>query len=247
METITIYGIRAIIEAIDSEKPIDKVWLLKGSKSKLFDKLLYILRSKKIAFTYVPKERLERFSSKNHQGAVARVAAIETKEIEPLVESVMKNKKNPVFVLLDGITDTRNFGAILRSAAAFGVDAIFISNTGSAPLNADVVKTSAGAAFKVPIVKVNHLKDVVYLLKTYKIPCLGITEKAKETLYSKDFEGSIAVVFGSEDIGISNGLLKILDDQAKIPMQQSINSLNVSVACGVIFYEIIRQRDFIKT
>ena len=159
----------------------------------------------------------------------------------------MKSKKNPVFVLLDGITDTRNFGAILRSAAAFGVDAIFISNTGSAPLNADVVKTSAGAAFKVPIVKVNHLKDVVYLLKTYKIPCLGITEKAKETLYSKDFEGSIAVVFGSEDIGISNGLLKILDDQAKIPMQQSINSLNVSVACGVIFYEIIRQRGFIKT
>ena len=246
METITIYGIRAIIEAIDSEKPIDKVWLLKGSKSKLFDKLLYILRSKKIAFTYVPKERLERFSSKNHQGAVARVAAIETKEIEPLVESVMKSKKNPVFVLLDGITDTRNFGAILRSAAAFGVDAIFISNTGSAPLNADVVKTSAGAAFKVPIVKVNHLKDVVYLLKTYKIPCLGITEKAKETLYRKDFEGSIAVVFGSEDIGISNGLLKILDDKAKIPMQQSINSLNVSVACGVIFYEIIRQRGFIK-
>ena len=163
METITIYGIRAIIEAIDSEKPVDKVWLLKGSKSKLFDKLLYILRSKKIAFTYVPKERLERFSSKNHQGAVARVAAIETKEIEPLVESVMKSNKNPVFVLLDGITDTRNFGAILRSAAAFGVDAIFISNTGSAPLNADVVKTSAGAAFKVPIVKVNHLKDVVYL------------------------------------------------------------------------------------
>ncbi len=242
MDTLTIYGIRAIIEAIDSGKSIDKIWLLKGSQSKLFDQLLYVIRKKNIAFSFVPKERLDRFSSKNHQGAVARVAALETKEMEPLVELIMKNKENPLFVLLDGITDARNFGAILRSAAAAGIDAMFISNSGSAPLNGDVIKTSAGGAFKVPIVKVQHLKDVIYYLKTYEIPTLAITEKAKETVYKKNLKGSMAIVFGSEDLGISKGLLRILDDQAKLPMQQSINSLNVSVACGIIFYEMLRQR-----
>jgi 23S rRNA (guanosine2251-2'-O)-methyltransferase len=242
METLTIFGIRAILEAIESEKSIDKVWLLKGSQSKLFDQLLYVLRAKKIAFSFVPTERLNRFSSKNHQGAVARVAALETKEMEPLVELVMANKENPLFVLLDGITDTRNFGAILRSAAAVGVDAIFIPSSGSAPLNGDVVKTSAGGAFKVPIAKVQHLKDVVYFLKAHEIQTLAITEKAKETIYKKNLSGPMAIVFGSEDTGISKGLLQILDDQAKIPMQLEIDSLNVSVACGVVLYEMVRQR-----
>ena len=154
----------------------------------------------------------------------------------------MANKKNPLFVLLDGITDTRNFGAILRSSAAVGVDAIFISNSGSAPLNGDVVKTSAGGAFKVPIAKVQHLKDVVYFLKAHEIRTLAITEKANETVYKKDLSGPMAIVFGSEDTGISKGLLKIVDDQAKIPMHLEIDSLNVSVACGVVLYEIVRQR-----
>lgn len=242
MEKLTIFGIRSILEAIESGKPIDKVWLLKGSQSKLFDQLLQVLRAKKIAFSFVPSERLDRFSSKNHQGAVARVAALETKEMEPLVELIMANKKNPLFVLLDGITDTRNFGAILRSSAAVGVDAIFISSSGSAPLNGDVVKTSAGGAFKVPIAKVQHLKDVVYFLKAHEIRTLAITEKAKETVYKKDLSGPMAIVFGSEDTGISKGLFKIVDDQAKIPMHLEIDSLNVSVACGVVLYEMVRQR-----
>ena len=242
METLTIFGIRAILEAIESGKSIDKVWLLKGSQSKLFDQLLYVLRTNKIAFSFVPKERLDRFSSKNHQGAVARVAALETKDMEPLVEIIMKNKENPLFVLLDGITDTRNFGAILRSSAAMGVDAIFISSSGSAPLNGDVVKTSAGGAFNVPISKVQHLKDVVYFLKAHEVPTIAITEKAKETVYIKNLKGPIAIVFGSENIGISKGLLSILDDQVKIPIKQTIDSLNVSVACGIVLYEILRQR-----
>jgi len=242
MEKVTIFGLRAILEAIQSGKPIDKVWLLKGTQSKLFEQLLHVLREKNIAFSFVPVERLDRFSSKNHQGAVARVAALETKEMEPLIEQIMETKENPLFVLLDGITDARNFGAILRSAAAVGVDAIFIPNSGSAPLNGDVVKTSAGGAFKVPIAKVQHLKDAVYLLHAHSVPTLAITEKAQQIIYKKNLKGPIAVVFGSEDIGISNGLLKILDNQAKLPMQQSIDSLNVSVACGVIFYEIVRQR-----
>ena len=147
METVTIFGIRAIIEAIQSDKPIDKVWILKGINSPLAEQLFQLIRSKNIAFSYVPIERLERFSEKNHQGAIARIAAIRTHEMESLVEKIMASKKNPVFVLLDGITDARNFGAILRTAAAVDVDALFIPISGSAPLNGDVVKTSAGGAF----------------------------------------------------------------------------------------------------
>ena len=241
-ETVTIFGIRAILEAIESGKSLDRVWLLKGTQSKLFEQLLHVLRNENIAFSFVPVERLDRFSSKNHQGAVARIGALSTQEMEPLIESVLKEKENPVFVLLDGVTDTRNFGAILRSAAATGVDAVFISSTGSAPLNGDVVKTSAGGAFKVPISKVQHLKDVVYYLKAHDIPTHGITEKSTETLYDSDLKGPLALVFGAEDVGISNGLLKILDHKAKLPMTEAVDSLNVSVACAVVFYETIRQR-----
>ncbi|MDB2695486.1 23S rRNA (guanosine(2251)-2'-O)-methyltransferase RlmB [Flavobacteriaceae bacterium] len=231
-----------MLEAIESGKSLDRVWLLKGTQSKLFEQLLHVLRNKNIAFSFVPVERLDRFSSKNHQGAVARIGALSTQDMEPLIESVLKEKENPVFVLLDGVTDTRNFGAILRSAAATGVDAVFISSTGSAPLNGDVVKTSAGGAFKVPISKVQHLKDVVYYLKAHDIPTLGITEKSTETLYDSDLKGPLAIVFGAEDVGISNGLLKILDHKAKLPMTEAVDSLNVSVACAVVFYETIRQR-----
>jgi 23S rRNA (guanosine2251-2'-O)-methyltransferase len=186
METVTIFGLRAILEAIQSGKSIDRVWLLKGIKSALFEELLHVLRSHNIAFSFVPVERLNRFSDKNHQGAVARIAALATHEMEPLIEKIMEAKKNPVFVLLDGITDTRNFGAILRSAAATGVDAVFIPTSGSAPLNGDVVKTSAGGAFKVPISKVQHLKVVVYFLKAHEVPTLGITEKTPLTIYVED-------------------------------------------------------------
>lgn len=242
MEKVTIFGLRAILEAIQSEKPIDKVWLLKGTKSPLAEQLMYSLRAKNIAFSFVPVERLDRFSDKNHQGAVARIAAIQTHEMEPLVEKILASKKNPVFVLLDGITDARNFGAIIRSAAATNVDAIFIPSSGSAPLNGDVVKTSAGGAFNVPISKVQHLKDVIYYLNSHEIPSLGLTEKGNKTLFEQDLKGPIAIVFGAEDIGISRGLLKILTDQAKLPMSESIDSLNVSVACGVAFYELVRQR-----
>ena len=242
METLTIFGLRAILEAIQSGKSIERVWLLKGTKSSLFEELLNVLRSNNIAFSFVPIERLSRFSDKNHQGAVARIAALATHEMEPLIEKIMEAKKNPIFVLLDGITDTRNFGAILRSAAATGVDAIFISTSGSAPLNGDVVKTSAGGAFKVPISKVQHLKDVVYYLKAHEVPTLGITEKTTITLYEEDLKGPLALIFGSEDVGISGGILKIIDQKAKIPMVEGIDSLNVSVACAVVFYEAIRQR-----
>ena len=242
MEKFTIFGIRAILEALNSEKPIDKVWLLKGTQSKLFEQLLYKLREKNIAFSFVPVERLSRFSEKNHQGAVARIGAIKTVEMEPLIEEIMRTNQNPLFLLLDGITDVRNFGAILRSAAASGIDAVFIPSSGSAPLNGDTIKTSAGGAFKVPISKVNHLKDVLFYLKAQEVSILALTEKASQTIYQQDLKGPTALIFGSEDIGISSGVLKLADVKAKLPIENEIDSLNVSVACGIVFYEAIRQR-----
>ena len=238
----TIFGIRAILEALNSEKPIDKVWLLKGTQSKLFEQLLYKLREKNIAFSFVPVERLSRFSEKNHQGAVAHIGALKTVEMEPLIEGIMQTNKNPLFLLLDGITDVRNFGAILRSAAASGIDAVFIPSSGSAPLNGDTIKTSAGGAFKVPISKVNHLKDVLFYLKAQEVSILALTEKASQTIYQQDLKGPTALIFGSEDIGISSGVLKLADVKAKLPIENEIDSLNVSVACGIVFYEAIRQR-----
>ena len=242
MEKFTIFGIRTILEALNSEKPINKVWLLKGTQSKLFEQLLYKLREKNIAFSFVPVERLSRFSEKNHQGAVARIGAIKTVEMEPLIEGIMQTNKNPLFLLLDGITDVRNFGAILRSAAASGIDAVFIPSSGSAPLNGDTIKTSAGGAFKVPISKVNHLKDVLFYLKAQEVSILALTEKASQTIYQQDLKGPTALIFGSEDIGISSGVLKLADVKAKLPIENEIDSLNVSVACGIVFYEAIRQR-----
>ncbi len=242
MKTIMVFGIRSIIEAIKSGKPIDKVWLLKGVKSNLSEQLLHTLRTNNITFSFVPVERLNRFSEKNHQGAVARIAAFQTYQMEQIIEEIISKKKNPVFLLLDGITDTRNFGAILRSAAAINIDAVFIPISGSAPLNGDVIKTSVGGAFKVPISKVVNLKDVIYILNSHDIPTIGITEKAKTTVYDYNLKGAVGLIFGSEDKGISSGILKIINNTAKLPMSENIQSLNVSVACGVTFYELIRQR-----
>lgn len=242
MKRLIIYGVRAILEALESGEAIDKVWILKGTQSALSLELLKNLTQKKIQIIFVPAERLNRFSNKNHQGAVARISPLKTFEMEVIIEKVIVNKKNPIFVLLDGITDVRNFGAILRSAVAAGIDAVFIPQSGSAPLNADVIKTSAGGAFKIPISKVQHLKDVIFRLNASDIPVIGISEKAEKTIYELNLKGPVAFVFGSEDQGISRGLLKILNDKAKIPMTNAIQSLNVSVACGVSFFEITRQR-----
>jgi len=243
MENLYIYGTRAISEAIHSGKTIDKIWLLKESKNPLFEKLLHSVRKHQISCSFVPEERLKRFSQKNHQGAVARMSPIQLMVLEELLPTILEKEKTPVFILLDGITDVRNFGALLRTAVATGVAAVIIPDKGSAPINGDAVKTSAGSIFKIPIVKVTHLKDAVYLLKTYDIQVLGITEKARHAIYAQDLRQPTALVLGSEDKGISKGLLKILDHQAKLPMSDAIASLNVSVAGGVALYEIIRQRN----
>ena len=243
MEKQEIYGIRAIQECIKAEKTIEKVWLLKGQKGPLIQQLEMQLREQNIPHSYVPKERLERFNQRNHQGAVASISPIAFVDLETLLADDPAIEQQGLFLLLDQITDTRNLGAIIRSAAATGVTAIIIPQTGSARITADTIKTSAGGIFSVPLVRVDHLKDALYLLQAHGIKTLGITEKADQTIYQHQLNGPLALVMGSEEKGISKGVLKLVEATAKLPMHGKIASLNVSVACGTVLYEVIRQRE----
>ncbi len=237
-----IFGIRAILEAIEAGKTIDKVFLQKGLRGELFNELEVTLRKEGISTSYVPAERLNRITRKNHQGAIAQIAPVEFYDLEALTVSIFEKGEIPLFVLLDQITDTRNFGAIIRTASCTGVHGIIVQKQGAAPINGDTVKTSAGAVFNVPICKVDHLKDAIYYLQASGVQILAASEKAEDTLYQKELTKPTALVMGSEGKGVSSGILKIVDDKAKLPMQGNIASLNVSVACGAFLYEVVRQR-----
>lgn len=244
-EKTQIYGLRAVIEAIKANEPIDKVFIQKGLKGDLFRELEGIIRKNGVNASYVPVEKLNRLTQNNHQGAVANISPITFHELEALVDNVMASKETALFLLLDQLSDVRNFGAIIRTAECTGVDGIIIQKKGAAPVTADTIKTSSGAAFTVPIVKVDHLKDAVFYLQASGISVIAATEKTDNTIYDISFNGPCAIIMGAEDRGISPSILKITDHSAKIPMLGTIGSLNVSVACAVFLYEAVRQR--IKT
>jgi len=242
-ENTTIFGIRTIIEAIQSGKNIDKIYLQKELSGPLFKELQHLASKKDINFSYVPVEKLNKLTIGNHQGAVAKISPVEFRNLEELVEEILEDPtKIPLFLLLDQITDARNFGAIIRTAECSGVHGIIIQNKGGAPVNADTIKTSAGAVFKIPICKVNHIKDAVYFMQSSGINVVAATEKTPSTLYDTNFKLPTALVMGSEDRGVNPSVLKIVDEKAKLPMFGTIASLNVSVACGAFLYEIVRQR-----
>ncbi|QLG46075.1 23S rRNA (guanosine(2251)-2'-O)-methyltransferase RlmB [Costertonia aggregata] len=241
-KTSQIYGIRAVIEAIYSNETIDKVFIQKGLKGELSKELDGIIRKNKISVSYVPIEKLNRLTKNNHQGVVANISPISYPAFEEIIEEITRTKESPIFLLLDQLSDVRNFGAVIRSAECTGVDAIIIQKKGAAPVTADTIKTSAGAAFKVPITKVDHLKDAVHYLQASGVKIIAATEKTQNMLYDIDFTGPCAIVMGSEDIGISPSILKTADHTAKLPLLGEIESLNVSVACGVFLYEVVRQR-----
>lgn len=237
-----IYGIRAVIEAINHDEPIDKVFLQKGLKGDLSKELESLIRKNSINASYVPIEKLNRLTKNNHQGVVANISPITFYDFEELVEKVLKNEKTPLFLLLDQLSDVRNFGAIIRTAECTGVDGIIIQKKGAAPVTADTIKTSAGAAFKVPIAKVDHIKDAVHYLQASGITVAAATEKTDNSVYDMVFTQPCAIVMGSEDRGISPSILKAADQLAKLPLLGEIESLNVSVACAVFLYEVVRQR-----
>ncbi|MFK5973254.1 MAG: 23S rRNA (guanosine(2251)-2'-O)-methyltransferase RlmB [Flavobacteriaceae bacterium] len=237
-----IYGIRAVIEAINANETIDKIFMQKGLKGDLSRELEGMVRKSGINAVYVPIEKLNRLTPNNHQGVVAVISPIVFHELEELVEKVTTGTKTPLFLLLDQISDVRNFGAIIRTAECAGVDGIIIQKSGAAPVNADTIKTSSGAAFKVPIVKVDHIKDAIFHLQASGITVISATEKTNKTIYDVSFKQACAIVMGSEDRGISPSILKASDNLAKLPLLGEISSLNVSVACGVFLYEAVRQR-----
>ncbi len=237
-----IYGLRAIIEAVNSNEEIDKVFLQKGLKGDLMKELEGLLRRNEINMVYVPIEKLNRLTKNNHQGAVANISPIGFHTLEDLVEKTSEKEGPALFLLLDQLSDVRNFGAIIRTAECTGVDGIIIQKKGAAPVTADTIKTSAGAAFKVPIAKVDHLKDAVFYLQASGVKIVSATEKTNDSVYDISFKESIAIVMGAEDQGISPSILKASDHCAKIPLLGDIESLNVSVACAVFLYEAVRQR-----
>ena len=236
-----IYGIRAVIEAINSSKDIDKVFIQTGLKGKLIGQLESLIRKNKINFSYVPTQKLDRLSKKNHQGVIARIAPIKFYTIDSFSE-VIEKSKNPFVLILDQINDVRNFGAIIRTAEISGVDGIIIQNSSSAPVNSDTIKTSAGAIFNIPICKVNHIKDAIYHLQSMNISIISASEKSEKNIYDVDLKGPLAIIMGSEQKGINKSVINLSNESVKLPMYGKIESLNVSVACGIFLYEVVRQR-----
>ena len=236
-----IYGIRAVIEAINSFKDIDKVFIQTGLKGKLIGQLESLIRKNKINFSYVPTQKLDRLSKKNHQGVIARIAPIKFYTIDSFSE-VLEKSNNPFVLILDQINDVRNFGAIIRTAEISGVDGIIIQNSSSAPVNSDTIKTSAGAIFNIPICKVNHIKDAIYHLQSMNISIISASEKSEKNIYDVDLKVPLAIIMGSEQKGINKSVINLSNESVKLPMYGKIESLNVSVACGIFLYEVVRQR-----
>ena len=237
-----IFGIRAVIEAIQSGKEIDKLLIKKDINGELINELFALIKERHLVVQRVPVEKINRITRKNHQGVVAFLSAVTYYNVEEVVPVLYEEGINPFLIVLDGITDVRNFGAIARSCDCAGVNAIVIPERNSVSVNADAIKTSAGALNYVPVCREKNLVNVVKFLKTSGYKVVGASEKSSVNYTKVDYTGPVALILGAEDKGISNDLLKLCDDFVSIPEFGNINSLNVSVAGGVMMYEVVRQR-----
>jgi 23S rRNA (guanosine2251-2'-O)-methyltransferase len=238
-----IFGIRAIIEAIKAGKTIDKLFIQKGLHNDLFAELWKLVRLKRINYKHVPLEKINRLTRKNHQGVFAFISPIDFHNIEDIIPALYEDGKNPLILVLDRITDIRNFGAIARTAECAGVDAILIPEQNAAAINADAIKTSAGALHKITVCRTWNIKLALQFMKDSGIKLIACTEKSQDNMYKPDYTPPTAIIIGSEEDGISAEFLKMSDARAKIPINGKIASLNVSVATGIILYEVIRQRN----
>ena len=238
-----LFGTRAVIEAIKKGKTIDKILVKKGLRNELISELTDLAKTDGIAIQYVPIEKINRITRKNHQGVLAFVSPIEFDNIENVIPDIYEKGETPLLLVLDQITDVRNFGAIARSAECAGVQAIIIPEKGMARIGADAVKTSAGAIHNIPICKTNNLYHTVRFLQESGIQIVAATEKAQKLFTETDMKMPLAIVMGSEDTGISSQLLKLADEQLKIPILGKIESLNVSVSAALMIYEAVRQRN----
>jgi len=239
-----IYGIHAVTEAIRAGKEIDKLFLQEGLKSDLSAELRRITKENDVLYVMVPGAKLDRIAAgKNHQGCVAFISSITYFQIEELLPTIFEAGRTPLLLILDRITDVRNFGAIARSAECAGVDAIIIPSRGAAQVGADAIKTSAGALHAIPICRESNLKDTIDFLKASGLRIASCTEKGSTPHHKTELSGPLAIVMGSEEDGISSEYLKRSDVRVQIPMRGKISSLNVSVATGIILIEVLRQRE----
>ncbi len=237
-----IFGIHAVLEALKSGKTIDKIQINRELRSEALTEIRQLAKARKIQVQPVPLNKINRITRKNHQGVIALMSPIEFYSIENILPEIFERGEVPFIILLDGVTDVRNFGAIVRTAECVGVHAIVIPEKGAARVNADAMKTSAGALNRVPICKAKVLPGVVKYLQMSGLTVVGITEKGSDSIYTPDFQKPTALVMGSEETGISNQILKRADFLCRIPMLGEIASLNVSVAAGIGMYEVLRQR-----
>ena len=237
-----IFGIRAVMEAIQAGREIDKVLIKKELRGDLIAELIDLLKLHRIPVKRVPLQTIDRITRKNHQGVVAVLCAVTYHRLDHLVPQLYEEGRLPFIIVLDGITDVRNFGAIARTAECVGVDAIVIPEHGSVSVGADAIKTSAGALHHIPVCRSRSASLAVRFLKENGYKIVAVTEKADTNYTSVDYTGPVALVMGAEDIGISADIISMADAKAAIPMFGEIGSLNVSVAAGVMMYEVVRQR-----
>lgn len=237
-----IFGIRAVIEAIKSGKQIDKLMIKAGLKGELIFELMDLVKSLQIPIQYVPNERINRVTMKNHQGVLAFISPIEFQNIDNILPALFEAGKTPFIIILDKVTDVRNFGAITRTAECAKVDVIIIPEKGSAQISADAVKTSAGALLKIPVCRVKNLAQTIKFLQQSGIQIVAASEKADDYYYKVDFTIPTAILMGAEDKGVDLEYLKVADQMVKIPILGEIESLNVSVAASILIYETVKQR-----
>ena len=241
MNTDLIFGTRPVLEALKSGKSIEKIFIQKNLKKEILEKIKIQL-STGVNISYVPKEKLNRITRKNHQGIICYVSPIQYQPVDEIIHRVFESGKDPFVVILDRITDTRNFGAITRVADASGVDAIIIPERESAIITSDSIKTSAGALNYVPICKVKSLKKTLIFLKESGLNIISCSEKGNNKIYQSELNSPCCIILGSEKDGISKNLMDLSDKILKIPMNGYVDSLNVSSSASIIFYEVVRQR-----
>lgn len=237
-----VFGIRAVMEAINSGKEIESLFIQRGLSGELLMELRFLLKEHNIAFQQVPIEKLNRITRKNHQGVIAVISPITYQDIEDLLPAIYEKGEVPFLLMLDGVTDVRNMGAIARTAECAGVHAIIVPRKGSAEVNPDAIKTSAGALYKIPVCRHDSLSKVGRFLIDSGVQLVVSTEKTENSIYDVDYTAPTCIVMGAEDVGVSDDLIRISDKLAKIPMFGEIASLNVSVSAGIVIYEAIRQR-----
>ncbi len=237
-----IFGIRAVIEAIDAGKVLDKILLRRDMSSTLAKELLKRLMGTTTPVQKVPVEKLNQFTDKNHQGVIAFLSPIDFHRVEDIVPALYEEGKVPFLVVLDGITDMRNFGAIARTCVCAGADALIIPARGGVSINGDAIKTSAGALHHLPVCKVENMQNTLDYLRESGLSLVAATEHATKNYTEADMRQPLAIVMGSEDVGIFPENLRRCNEQVRIPMTETIESLNVSVAAGIMLYEVVRQR-----